>query len=204
MLYGESKISPLGDFIILPNAVDITVVEVTNASYFLDFGFEFLPLDQWGINHPLRPREDAPNYLVLGYPHTKTRKEVFGRKSDSVPFGFWTRLYGSEELQILGCDELTELALRFIPTKLYDERLALHHRAPDLQGMSGCGIWDTAGLEPILVGVLLEQRPVTTPLSLIATRIDAISEVLRGIGDTSIPMSRRLAVDVDFRQITVL
>jgi len=199
-LFGDGEQPLFDDFLTLPESIDVSIATIQRPEFFIDNGFDFLQLDRWGINIDVRPREVEPQYLVLGYPYTKTRREVVGRKSNPMPFALWTRLYGQEEHNLLQCTSFTHLALQYLPDKLYDEELAEYRQAPDLRGMSGGGIWDTAGQEPVLVGLLIEQRPSAKPLSLIATRIDAISEVLRNIGDASIPMSRRLSAEVNVEQ----
>ena len=195
-LFGDSAGNPFGEFFILPEEIDVTIVEVVIPTFFENLGYDFLPIELWGINHVLRHREAEAHYLVAGYPYTKTPREVIGRKASPVPFGFWTRSYGEEEMHILGCNALTHLALRYIPGRLFDERNQVHRQAPQLEGMSGCGIWDTSGQNPVLMGILTRKEPPEKPISLIGTRIDAVSEVIRETLDDSMPMSSRLGVSV--------
>jgi len=187
-LIGNDGVNPFGEFLILPKVIDVTIVEILIPTFFESLGYAFLPIEFWGINHALRHREIEPHYLVLGYPSTKTRSEVIGRTVNPRPYGFWTRLYGQEEM---GCDPLTQLALRFVPNKIHHEAKGFM-QAPKLDGMSGCGIWDTSGKHPVLVGLLTDQQP----MSLIGTRIDAFSEVVREALDITIPRSSRLGVSI--------
>jgi hypothetical protein len=192
-LFGECGQLPLDDFLILPETIDISIVSIQRPDLFMENGFDFLPIDYWGINTILRPRESNPNYLLLGYPYTRTRREVVGRKSLPIPFGFRTWVYGQEEHDLLQCPTLTHFALRYLCGKLHDEKRGEHIQAPNLRGMSGGGVWDISGPYPVLVGILIEQWPITNPIALVATRIDAISEFLRSIlGDDNIPMSQYL------------
>jgi len=202
-LFGEGNFTPYDEFLLLPESIDISIVTIIRPDYFTDNGFDFLPLEMWGINAGVRPRELEANYLILGYPHTRTRREVVGRKSTPSPFAFRTRLYGEEEHIPLECSSLTHLAFLYLSGKLYDKKSGVVQQAPDLRGMSGAGVWDISLQEPVLVGLLTEQRPITKPLSLIATRIDTISEVLRTIYDPSIPISRRLVSEVNLEKTLI-
>ncbi len=82
--------SPLGNLCRFDD-IDITVVEVLNASAFESFGlYRFLPEEYHSTNHILDLSSGSLPYLVVGYPSGRTKKEWNSEMVKSLPWALFT------------------------------------------------------------------------------------------------------------------
>jgi hypothetical protein len=180
--------------------IDIAIMHLTDSSVAdLLQNFKFIELENIGISYK---KISQANYLVVGYPATKTKK-VWGKDEiKSKPF-----VYRSKENEIFnyakfGFSNKLHIAVKF-DGKVVSTRNKNLHKAPNLHGISGCGLWylkDFGKPSMIdnkqLVGVVIEQKKYYGHNAIIATRIDLITEAIRQQFDVVIPKSKTIKVNL--------
>lgn len=185
--------SDLGRFISFSN-IDITVVEILNPSPFVEIdSLNFVQEDEIGIDHLPERETSHPCYLISGYPRSKA-KQMWGNSERLAahPFGFRTRAMSIEEQQSYPFEPSTHLLVRFSREKLVNGKTMVRHNPPQLQGISGSGLWYQKSNSLLLAGIVIEQYPLNSPSAIVAVRMEAITEGIRLTLDPSVKPSKFL------------
>lgn len=180
--------------------IDIAVMELVD-SVVADIlsSFEFILIDNIGIAHKCT---DLPYYLSVGYPATKTKK-VWGKAEISaIPYPYLTELATDFDYNKFGFSSKTHIAVKF-DGMVTSEKNEHRHKAPKLNGISGCGLWflkDFPTLDTIkniqLVGLIIERINETGNQAIVATRIDLVTEFIRQHFNLNIPKSKTIKVNI--------
>lgn len=180
--------------------IDIAVMELAdNVVADLLSTFQFITLDNIGIGHK---NPDNGYYLSVGYPATKTKKVWNKNEISSVPFTYQTEINGNFDFDKSGFSPLTHIAVEF-DGKVKSEKNKYAHKAPDLNGISGSGLWflqDFATPNMVnnkqLVGLLIERVNTVKNKALIATRIELVTEFIRQKFKLDMPKSNTIKVNL--------
>lgn len=150
---------------------------------------EFLQLENLGINQKNKNKE---HYFVLGYPETKVKKDRKGKYNWIVePLYFTTRESSNQIYQKKKIDSKLHVIVDF---NRKVNRIDTGQRVimPQLEGISGCGLWNIRGVEGgqlyyKLTGILTDYS-IGAKSILIASRIEMLSDLLREcFGLTTLP-----------------
>lgn len=149
----------------------------------------FLDSSELQINHT---PSHLLTYTIFGYPSTWSKKSISKNSFHSIPFFNFTKCVTSDEYTIFNRSERINLIVEYDRKNTPNLKSKSMSFGPDLFGISGCGLWYINPLnlkcEPTLVGIMNEWAK-TNRTRLIATRIDAYTEVLRKKGIIDFPES---------------
>ena len=183
---GEGFFSVDGPKGVLKNA-DVKVIRLNqnHIDEFLANGFEFFDLNKVGIQH-----DDLKGmkYLIVGYPNSRVKK--LSKKSKdwkTKMFVFRTRALNDKNLvKQLRVDSKTHLVLRYEKKSIYNIATHRKEKGPDLEGLSGCGIWriptlrnvynDVNFLNIMPTAMIIKENPRND--ALIGTRLSVIVNAL--------------------------
>jgi len=118
------------------------------------------------------------HYLVLGFPISKQRNSLQGNNIFAPAFRFGAKECPVSAYRSSGHDARGSLMLGFDKRRMWDERSQV--TAPDLNGMSGCGVWRAGPhlmrttVQPKLAAILVEWHHRAVPKHVLATRIRPI------------------------------
>jgi len=180
--------------------IDIAVMELED-SVVADIlaTFKFLTLDDIEIGHK---NIELPYYLSVGYPASKTKKIWNKAEISAIPFPYQTEPETSFDYAKFGFTKATHLAVKF-DGKVTSESDANIHSAPQLNGISGSGLWflkDFATPNTVknrkLVGLVIEKISDQNNKAIIATRIDLVTEFIRQHFQIDIPISPTIKVNL--------
>lgn len=177
--------------------IDCAIVEILNPTPILDSGFyEFLDEAQILRTHNVNLDDSHLSYMVVGYPWKKTRRQWQSDEVRSTPFGLLTRPLPKTDALYEEFNEHFDILLQYHRKRVISNRTGHFQIPPELEGMSGCGLWyhspDTFGL----VGMLKERAPKENSRALVATHIDAILEGIRLCYDDKLAQSEKLFVQI--------
>ena len=180
--------------------IDIAVMELPdNVVADLLSIFQFITLDNIGIGHK---NPDNGYYLSVGYPATKTKKVWNKNEISSEPFTYQTEINDNFDFDKTGFSPPTHIAVEF-DGKVKSEKNENIHKAPELNGISGSGLWflqDFATPNMVnnkqLVGLVIERVNTVKNKALIATRIDLVTEFIRQRFKLDIPKSKTIKVNL--------
>src|SRR5690606_33324324 len=144
--------------------------------------YSFLESSHLEINHV---QSNLLLYTVFGYPTTWSKKSTTKNSFHSVPFFNFTKCVGGAEYYKVNRHEYLSLIVDYDRKNTPNLKSRTFSYGPDLFGISGCGLWylNPHDLQrgPALVGIMNEWSK-TNRSRLIATRIDAYTEILRSQG----------------------
>lgn len=185
VLQGELSLLPI-DASRENDKADIAVCKLTNEVVEdLKIKYKFLPLERVCINHKL---QEENRYFMLGYPVTKTKKNVSTKTIKVKPFKFVTKgIISSNRYEKIGCDFLVNYLIDFHRYKVTNLKSKRKLTAPKPEGNSGTGLWFFNGKELVLVGIMIEYDNKESVF--IGTRIDLVTELIRIRFDSTIPQS---------------
>ena len=180
--------------------VDLTVWRLDDPDVVADLEkkYRFLCWDQLDVEHnPVT----TSNYLMVGFPVTRTKKKPQAKKLKVEPFIFLSKLGESRLYKKVGVEDHSHFIVKYRKRKIKDFNGKIII-GPDPFGMSGCGLWHVPVLQrndqnevpSRLVAILHEWRKEESLL--IATRIHIVTEVIRKAFDLSLPASRKTKVNL--------
>lgn len=155
----------------------------------LSIDYSFLECSNLEINHSTG---EYLSYIVFGYPSSWSKKSVSRNSFHSIPFFTFTNCVNLKEYEILKRNEYLNIIVEYDRQNIPNLKSKSISYSPDLFGISGCGLWYINPFnlkdEPKLVGIMNEWS-ITNRNRLIATRIDAYTEILRKNGIIDFPAS---------------
>lgn len=167
---------------------DIAVCKLTEESVSdLKQKYDFLGFENIELDHEISFKS---NYIIVGYPITKTKKNTKKRTIKSTPLKLSTKAYfGLKQYEKIGRDIKTNILLVFQRYKLYN---FIHQRiiAPKPTGISGCGLWHYTDGDLKLIGIMTEW--VSEDAVMVATKIDILISMIRHKFDSSLPQSKTI------------
>ncbi|KUJ57140.1 serine protease family protein [Chryseobacterium aquaticum] len=149
----------------------------------------FLNENQIGLNHiPI----DFHSYLVFGYPTTMSKKSISRNSFHTIPFFNFTKCVSKETYKKINRQDVFNLVVAYDRKNIPNLKSKTISFGPNLFGISGCGLWFVnpyiINEKPKLIGIMNEWSKLNKSL-LIATRIDAYTEVLRKYNIIDFPES---------------
>ncbi|WP_262152198.1 hypothetical protein [Chryseobacterium foetidum] len=151
---------------------EISVKELQNE-------YTFLECDDIELNHP---PINLLTYIIFGYPTSWSKKSMSKNSFHSTPFFNFTKCATKNEYKKHNRNEYLNLIVEYDRKNTPNLKSESLSYGPDLFGISGCGLWyvDPFNLDnnPKLIGIMNEWSKSNRNM-LIATRIDAYTEILR-------------------------
>ena len=176
-----------------PTVIDLAVLELSDAPQIAELhqAYQFLTLDDLF----LRQKTLTGNYLLVGYPATKTKfyggavhpKPYFLQAPEATDFDLASKGLQRAAHLVLNATGLVVSATNPDP-----------HKTPDLEGISGGGVWDTGNYlrhdpaqEKKLAGIITEEvnSGRGRQRHLLVTRTAVLLEFMRQAFGLSIPAS---------------
>jgi len=140
--------------------------------------FEFLNQSNIQINHQI---DYSKNYLVFGYPSSWSKKSMSRNSFHSRAFIGFTNSITVNEYKKFGRQSFLNIILNYDRESTINIKSKSISYGPSLHGISGCGLWHLNSLNPnnnpVLVGIMTDW-PISNRKRIIATRIDAVTELL--------------------------
>lgn len=165
-----------------PNKLDIAIFkldEITVAAF--KKRYEFLTCDKLGFNHHSSSKS---RYLSFGFPEKKTRKH-FPTK-EIIPTSITLGLFGLGEAfyHENNFDERKSLLLLIKQQERDDLNIEIVKPLPELEGISGCGVWNVLNLSPEnliyqLVSIVTGQDDSKSILY--STKVDVLFDFLQSL-----------------------
>ena len=165
---------------------DISVCKLTKESVEdLEQKYNFLSFENIELNHKLSA---SNNYIILGYPLTKTKKNTKKRTIKSTPLKLSTKaILDSRRYKKINRNIKINILLDFRRYNLYNY-LKQRMIAPKPTGISGCGLWYYINGNFKLIGMMTEW--VSEEAVLVATKIDVLINMIRFRFDSTLPKSK--------------
>lgn len=192
IIYTDIKKSTTND------KVDLTIWRLDdNVADDLSKKYKFLQLTDLDINHDIT---NQSNYIIAGYPVSKTKKKLSQKKYLINPFLFNTRSASKKLYKKFNLEEHSHIILEYRKRKIVNVKSSKSTEGPDLYGISGSGAWFIPhwSLDGILkfklVGIMNEWRREHN--AIIATRIHIVTETIRQKFGLDIPQSSTTTVDL--------
>lgn len=182
--------SDFGTFIRISDA-DIIIYQVKNPQAFINDGrLAFVANDEIVLGESGHFTHDTHDYWVCGYPSSKS-KRLWGNSSkvEAWPFGFMTRQMSHDEYCNYPFDPRFHLIVHFREDLIVNGKTKQRQNPPNLEGISGGGVWRVQDDRISLAGIITEKYPRQRPTSIVSTRIDVVTEVIRRTWDLSIQAS---------------
>lgn len=163
--------------------LDVAILILDNQSVKdLSIDYSFLESSNIEINHS---SIDFMSYIVFGYPSSWSKKSYSRNSFHSIPFIGITKCVSLNEYKKLKRNEYLNLIVEYDRQNTPNLKSKSISYGPDLFGISGCGLWYSNNFdlksEPKLIGIMNEWS-ISNRNRLIATRIDAYTEILRKEG----------------------
>jgi hypothetical protein len=181
---------------------DIGILEL-NQQTIADLDELFLPvtIQEIGLNHNLIY---SLCYLAYGYPVTLTKK-VFGTEGYRTGGTFFTTKPAEmNAYKKLKCATDANTIIEYNKRRMINTATQTPGIAPDLYGMSGCGLWyipeDPKTFSIHLVGILTEW-PKVDRKKVVCTKVDVFTEILRQGYNLPLPQSDLYLVNVNAEDI---
>jgi hypothetical protein len=160
--------------------------------------FQFLDLNKTPFDYDII---NTPNYLLYGYPLSRTKKNPIKRKITPEAFCFLTKVASSNLYKNYGFETHSNVVLEYDILKIQSFGSNIIKKGPKPKGISGGGLWFIPNLLmekgkcPIynLVGILTEY--ISESDIVVATRIHLVGEILRQKFNIDIPESRITKLD---------
>lgn len=168
--------------------IDPSIVEDLKKDY------HFLNSEQLLINHKVDRTEQ--HYLILGYPGTQTKKRFRKDEIKSRVFSFWSMPKEQEYYSSIRIEEHTNILLHIDAKRVVNSATRTTQKAPELEGISGCGLWYFNQGKLGLVGIIYGKNQHPGHKTLFSTRIDVITETIRHIYKIDIPQSGITKVNI--------
>lgn len=156
--------------------------------------YNFLNLQEININHDYK---NLPLYELVGFPATKSKYNKYKKKLYSKAYRYITTPVLEKNIyKNLKCSTSYNVILNYDRKKVYNYKKKSTQIGPELEGISGCGLWYTPVEEitskekpkKYLVAIITEW-PINDRKYLIATKIDLFTEVIRQHFKIDIPKS---------------
>lgn len=156
--------------------------------------YNFLNLEEININHDFKL---LPFYELVGFPATKSKYNRYKKKLYSKAYRYITTpVLENNIYKKLKCSSTYNIILNYNRKKVFNYKKKSMHIGPELEGISGCGLWYTPIKEiktkekpkKYLVAIITEW-PINERKYLIATKIDLFTEVIRQHFKMDIPKS---------------
>lgn len=194
VILGDYEVKLAGTWVSTkPTNIDLAVLELSDAAQITELqqGYRFLTLDEM----TLQQRSLTGNYLLVGYPATKTK--VYGG-------GVHPKPYFLQAAEATDFDLVTKGLQRAVHLVLDATGLVVSasnpdpHKTPDLEGVSGGGVWDTGNYllrdpaqERKLAGIITEEVKGGRGRRrhLLVTRTTVLLEYMRLAFGLNIPVS---------------
>jgi hypothetical protein len=174
--------------------VDLTIWKLEDPRVISDIQakYKFLEPGMIEIDHTLSKK---PNYLIVGFPITRTKLKPDTHTIKVDPFIFLTNEAKNSLYPKLVFENHSNIILNYRKRKIRNFNGTIG-QGPDPYGISGCGLWylpelkiGTDGNVPFkLVGIMTEWH--NNDNAIIATRIHIVTEVIRREFGLQLPKSR--------------
>lgn len=170
--------------------VNKKIVKLISKSYKF-FNLEFSTID---LAMP-----ENENYLIVGYPCSRTKPKYSIEKFFVNPFIFHTYRASIKMYKKLNFHPNTNVLLAYRKRKIIRYGNDLIQMGPDLYGMSGCGIWYIANfyskqIKYFPVGILIEGHSNLN--TIVATRLNVITEIIRQKFKINIPKTKIAKINI--------
>jgi len=119
--------------------IDIAIIYLNDLEQIkqLESVYKFLDLKEVAFNHAIIPNQ---NYLIVGYPVTKT--VVSKKYIDPKPCSFFNRTASTNVYKSLNVDEDLSVIFEYRKRKQFNITKTQITQGPNPIGLSGCGLWD--------------------------------------------------------------
>jgi hypothetical protein len=180
--------------------IDIAIMELAESVvHDLSQSFKFIQSSNIDINHTV---VDELNYLLLGYPETKTKKIWNKPEILAKIFHFISLPDLTFDFAKFGFEHFTHIAIQF-HGKAVSWKTGKKSTSPILNGISGSGVWyfknfpAEKSIETYqLVGIVIEQIYKSNHKAVIATKIGFVTEIIRQKYNMQIPMSNEINITI--------
>ena len=173
--------------------IDLTIWKLEDERVVNDLlmKYKFLEPDAIDIDHLPTIK---PNYLIVGFPITRTKLKPSTHSIKVDPFMFLTKQMKGNVYTKLAFETHSNIILEYRKRKIRNFN-GTAGQGPDPYGLSGCGLWhlpelkiDLDGKVPHkLVGIMTEWHSAHN--AVVATRIHIVTEVIRKEFGLSLPKS---------------
>lgn len=169
--------------------LDMAVVKLHSGAIerLLGYGYCFLSLNDIKVDHEI---DSSDEYMVVGYPATKTKVNIVKKVVQSTPFIFRTIPFkgGIEKAKFTSG---LHFAVSYPIGGIVETESEMLQRGPKPHGISGSGLWLVDQLQSAysirLIGIqsdYLENRA-----AFVSLRVDLFLDIARQKFDTNIPRS---------------
>ena len=146
----------------------------------LEKDYNFVNENDLDINHK---NSYFCNYIIWGYPSSWSKKSLSRNSFHSQPFIHFTKCV-DVEYRKFDRYEFLNLIVNYDRQNVLNFKSKSFSYGPDLFGISGCGLWYlnpeayNKSANPKLAGIMTDWS-IFNRNYLVATRVDAITEILR-------------------------
>lgn len=180
--------------------IDIGVIVLTDSTVTsLKNIYSFIPKEEITVDHEFVNRQE---YVVLGYPATKTKANYKTNKLITTVFSYITGAGASSRYKRMNCNPDHRVLVHYDRRSVLNLKTGRTQQGPNSHGMSGCGLWHVPSQgfalktgEKRLVAILTDWPNGSW---WIGTRIEVFSEFVRQRFDLDLPMPQHLKVSIDF------
>lgn len=174
--------------------IDLTIWKLEDERVIQDLSQKYLFLEPTSIDIDHKP-SNSPNYLIVGFPITRTKIKAQTQSIKVDPFIFLTNQKNDKLYSKLQFERHSNLILDYRKRKIRSHNGSLV-QGPDPHGLSGCGLWhipelminSSGGVFSKLVGIMTEWH--SNHNAVVATRIHIVTEVIRREFGLTIPKSK--------------
>lgn len=179
--------------------IDLGIMELYSQTInYLKESFIPITKNELGINSEIKL---LPDYLVFGYPVTKSKVNSFKNTIKISPFVYNTIPAVEDIYSKLQYDKAQNILLKYDKKNFYNYESNSFSVGPDPYGISGGGVWHVAmNINPESITPVIKLVSILTDWSIknkkywISTRIDIFTETLRKNYGLSIPHSNIITV----------
>jgi hypothetical protein len=172
--------------------IDIAILKLYPATVEKLVGhYGFIDISELWVNHEFNPGD---LYAGVGFPATMTKRNPKTRKITAQSTFIQFPAAEEEIYTKLECNSAANILLFYPKNKMISFETDLPGTAPDLNGMSGGGLWkllynSEQQIQRKLVGILTEWSDKRKTNYVISTRIDVVSELLRSVFSVDVEQS---------------
>ncbi len=180
------------------NKVDLAIWKLTreNADS-MSLKYNFFLLDKYCFDFEVKKDHQ---YIVFGYPLTQIKFIREEKKYKIKPFFHQTNVSSNSKYNKLNFDQRSHIVLEYNKKEVENFEKNIIYRGPNLNGISGCGIWPSPELNltegqktPFFpIGIVIEYHSNSD--AIVATRINVLTELIRNKFDSSLQKSQIIKI----------
>lgn len=178
--------------------IDVGIIILTpSTANLLETRYKFVSIDEIQIDHRFNERQE---YVVVGYPATKTKSNFATNKLVSRPFKYITAPGASNRYKRMNCDPNHRVLVHYDRSSVLNLKTGRTQKGPNSHGMSGCGFWHVPlnGFaqetgEKKLVAILTDWPNNNW---WIGTKIEIFTEIIRQRLNLNIPIPKNVEVTI--------